>query len=120
MARRARKRIQKEARRNLRLWAEGLRETILTPHIENYTDALDRSWREEREYVQKVCNEFHSRISWRLEDHEEPEAPLTEYDPNAVVVPEVLDDDETQQKRNRVSLLNAVRSYAALSTVNSM
>lgn len=108
MGKRTRKRMSKENRQNLRLWAEGLRETILTPHIEGYTDALDRSWRDEREYVQKVCNEFHSRVSWRLQDHEEPEEPLPDYDPSAVIDSEELDDEETQQKRNRVSLLNAV------------
>jgi hypothetical protein len=37
---RQRKRVPKESRKNLRLWAEGARETILMPHIDGYTMAL--------------------------------------------------------------------------------
>ncbi|KAJ7836178.1 hypothetical protein B0H13DRAFT_2368972 [Mycena leptocephala] len=81
----------------MRLWAEGARETVLIPHIEAYTDALERSWREERAYVQNLA----------LEDHEEPELPLPDYDPRALVVPELLDEDETIRKRDCIVLLNA-------------
>ncbi|KAJ7707284.1 hypothetical protein B0H16DRAFT_1746505 [Mycena metata] len=107
--RKTRKRIAKAERKNLRLWAEGTRESILKPHIEPYGDALERGWRAEREYLQRVCNEFHAKISWELQDHEEPELPLVAYDPLAPV-----DDDDDEEsvdaqvvaKRERITLLN--------------
>ncbi|KAJ7887724.1 hypothetical protein B0H13DRAFT_2342320 [Mycena leptocephala] len=80
MGKKGRKRVAKEEHRNLRLWAEGARESVLAPHIPAYTDTLDRNWRDERNYLQKVCNEFHAQFSWQLEDHEEPDLPLPEYD----------------------------------------
>ncbi|KAJ7895676.1 hypothetical protein B0H13DRAFT_2338752 [Mycena leptocephala] len=101
-----RKRVAREHRQNLRLWAEGPREDILTPHIAPYADALDRSWRDEREYLQSVCNEFHQRISWRLADHEQPELPLAAYNPDSDDSEE-LDDEEMKEKRTRITLLNA-------------
>ncbi|KAJ7826750.1 hypothetical protein B0H13DRAFT_1918020 [Mycena leptocephala] len=101
-----RKRVAREHRQNLRLWAEGPREDILTPHIAPYADALDRSWRDEREYLQSVCNEFHQRISWRLADHEQPEIPLAAYNPDSDDSEE-LDDEEMKEKRTRITLLNA-------------
>ncbi|KAJ7026093.1 hypothetical protein C8F04DRAFT_1268565 [Mycena alexandri] len=106
LSKKVRKKIAKKNRKNLRLWAEGARESILKPHLEPYADALDRNWRSERDYLQSVCNEFHARISWRLEDHEEPELPLPEYDPKKVVVEEELDDAEEAQKSARIVLLD--------------
>ncbi|KAJ7607461.1 hypothetical protein DFH06DRAFT_987601, partial [Mycena polygramma] len=90
-----------------RLWAEGARETILKPHIEGYADALERGWRAERDYLQSVCNEFHSRIDWRLADHEEPELPLAEYNPLETVPAENVDADVESAQRTRVLELNA-------------
>ncbi|KAK6992474.1 hypothetical protein R3P38DRAFT_2416383, partial [Favolaschia claudopus] len=101
------KRIEKKDRRNLKMWAEGAREEILKPHIAPYTDALERGWRAERDYLRLVCNEFHARISWRLRDEEEPEEPLPEYDPLAIPEVEELDVEETAAKRERVDTLNA-------------
>ncbi|KAJ7102960.1 hypothetical protein C8R43DRAFT_963850 [Mycena crocata] len=102
--------IPKANRRSLRLWAEGAREQILTPHIESYADALERGWRAERDYLQSVCNEFHARISWRLKDHEEPELPLPEYSAEEMLDDtdegEEMDDDEQVTKRERINGLN--------------
>ncbi|KAJ7018725.1 hypothetical protein C8F04DRAFT_1277241 [Mycena alexandri] len=105
---RARKRIAKTERKNLRLWAEGARESILKPHIEGYGDALERGWRAEREYHQRVCNEFHAKISWELLDHEEPNLPLPEYDPLAPVDDDDEENADTQvvAKRERIEILN--------------
>ncbi|KAJ7917019.1 hypothetical protein B0H13DRAFT_1870706 [Mycena leptocephala] len=86
--------MAKENRQNLRLWADGVRETILTEHIATYADALERDWRAERDTLQNICNEFHARISWRLADHEEPDLPLPDYDPTKIVEPEELSDEE--------------------------
>ncbi|KAJ6455657.1 hypothetical protein C8R47DRAFT_1082673, partial [Mycena vitilis] len=101
------KRMAKKDRRNLRLWAEGVRETILKPHIAGYTDALERGWRAERDYVKDVCNEFHARISWRLADDEEPDTPVPNYDKFAMPVVEEMDEEETTRKRLRIEQMNA-------------
>ncbi|KAJ7020540.1 hypothetical protein C8F04DRAFT_1196517 [Mycena alexandri] len=102
------KRIAKKDRRNLKLWAEGARESVLKPHIPAYTDALQRGWRAERDYLTLVCNKFHACISWRLEDHEEPELPLPNYDRFAQVQEEEeLDEEEFLRKRLRIEEMNA-------------
>jgi hypothetical protein len=102
------KRIAKKDRRNLKMWAEGARDSILRPHIAAYTDALERGWRAERDYLHLVCTEFHARISWRLTDEEEPDLPLPEYDPFATPEIEELDEEETTMKRLRIETMNAV------------
>ncbi|KAJ7715980.1 hypothetical protein B0H16DRAFT_1741602 [Mycena metata] len=105
--RKTRKGIAKEHRKNLRLWAEGARDSILRPHIERYGDALERGWRAERECLQDICNEFHTKISWKLQDHEKPELPLPEYDPLAPAEEEDSDDDDkVAAKRERIEVLN--------------
>ncbi|KAJ7043428.1 hypothetical protein C8F04DRAFT_1175261 [Mycena alexandri] len=101
------KRTAKKDRRNLRLWAEGARESVLKPHIPAYTDALERGWRAERDYLHKVCKEFHALISWRLVDEEEPDLPLPPYDPFSTPEVEELDEEETTTKRLRIETLNA-------------
>jgi hypothetical protein len=101
---RARERIPKDKRQNLRLWAEGAREKILLPHLDQYAQERDLGWVKERVYLQKVCNEFHAWVGWRLEDHEEPE--LQPWDPQEVVEAEQLSDEEEVLKRQRVKLLN--------------
>ncbi|KAJ7044912.1 hypothetical protein C8F04DRAFT_1250155 [Mycena alexandri] len=103
-SKRERRRIPKAERRNLRLWAEGARENILTPHLTDYGRALDRGWLYERKYWKSVCREFHARVDWRIEDHEEPE--LRDYDPKAVIPPESLPEDEEVAKLTRMKVLN--------------
>ncbi|KAJ7688917.1 hypothetical protein B0H16DRAFT_1487292 [Mycena metata] len=99
------RRIPRANRKNLRLRAEGAREKILELHIAEYTDALERGWRQERECLQGICNEFHARISWRLQDHEEPDV-VPDYDPRAPPPAEDLDEDDKKNKRKRVDVLN--------------
>ncbi|KAJ7707992.1 hypothetical protein B0H16DRAFT_1481453 [Mycena metata] len=101
---RKRKRVAKKDHKNLRLWAEGKREKVLVPHIEEYTNALERGWRDERDCLQKICNEFHAKIDWRLQDHEEPDV-LPDYDPLAPVPAEDLGEAEKNNKRKRIELL---------------
>ncbi|KAJ7511247.1 hypothetical protein B0H11DRAFT_1899713 [Mycena galericulata] len=105
MPKKGRKRVPKEDRRNLRLWAEGARESVLTPHIEPYADALERNWRSERDYLKKICNEFNARISWRLGDHEEPDLPLPEFNEKNILVDEKLSEEEEKQKGARLVVL---------------
>jgi hypothetical protein len=102
------KRVAKKDRRNLKMWADGARESVLKPHIEPYADALERGWRAERDYLREVCNEFHARIPWRLSDHEEPELPLVEYDKFAKHAEEELDEEEMTMKRQHIETMNAV------------
>ncbi|KAJ7469883.1 hypothetical protein B0H11DRAFT_1731310 [Mycena galericulata] len=106
MAKAKRKRVAKENRKNLRLWAEGAREEVLTPHIEPYADALSRGWRQERGYVKKVCNEFHARIDWRLPDWTEPEMPLPSFNPDVRLPSETLTPEEKETKRCRLDVLD--------------
>lgn len=106
---RARARVPKSKRRNLKFWAEGARESILKPHIELYADSMERGWRSERDYFQQVCNEFHARIDWRLQDHEEPTLPLPEFDHKKRLPDlEKLPAAEEKERDARMSLLNAV------------
>ncbi|KAJ7480222.1 hypothetical protein B0H11DRAFT_2233350 [Mycena galericulata] len=101
---RQRQRIPKAERRNMRLWAEGARETILLPHIDGYTTAMDEGWHAERAYLKKVCNEFHARVDWRIPHHEEPT--LKNFDPNAPLPKETLPDEEEAAKCAKVSEVN--------------
>ncbi|KAJ7709325.1 hypothetical protein B0H16DRAFT_1480951 [Mycena metata] len=101
------KRINKKDRRNLKLWAEGTRESILKPHIPAYTDALERGWCAERDYLMEVCKEFHTLIPWRLEDYEEPELPLPAYNKFAKGIEEDLTEDELEMKRLKIETMNA-------------
>jgi uncharacterized protein (DUF849 family) len=103
---RARERVPKEKRQNLQLWAEGAREQILLPHLDGYAQARDLGWVKEREYLQKVCLEFHAQVDWRLEDHEEPE--LKPYDAKELIVASQLSDEDEILKRQRIKLLNGV------------
>jgi hypothetical protein len=98
----------KELRRSNKMWAEGAREDLLKKNIETYTDALERGHRAERDCWQKICNEYHTLISWRLADHEEPELPLLEYDPFAPPVVEDLMEEEHVQRQARREELNDV------------
>jgi hypothetical protein len=101
-----RKHIPKEERRNLRLWAQGAREEVLTPHLEPYSRARDTGWVAERAYLQTVCNEFHARIDWRLEDHEEPV--LKPFDSTTMIIREDLMPEEEAQCRARLEVLDTV------------
>lgn len=101
----------KADRLSLKLWAEGCREDLLTPHIGPYADALARSHVSERDYIARVEDEYHQCIPWRLPDDQEPALPLPQYDPHLVAPFEDLSLEEQQLKsetiarRNRVSML---------------
>jgi hypothetical protein len=103
------KRKAKAERRSNKLWADGAREQVMRPHIEAYADALQRGWRAERDYLQKVCNKFHCRISWRLADADEPELPLPAYDPFSPPAVEELTQEEKEVRHARIEELNIVR-----------
>ncbi|KAK6980529.1 hypothetical protein R3P38DRAFT_2579910 [Favolaschia claudopus] len=101
---RQRPRVPKENKKNLKLWAEGARETILKPHIDGYQKAMDKGWRHERKYWKKVCREFHARVDWRTQDHEEPV--LREWQENSIIQEEALSPEEEVERSARVDILN--------------
>lgn len=100
------KRVPKESRKSLKFWAEGARETILLPYIDEYSKALDDGWRSERKCLQRICNEFHARVDWKIQDHEEPT--LADYDPKQMIIAEELPEEDEIRKRTRIDVLNAV------------
>ncbi|KAJ7176156.1 hypothetical protein C8R43DRAFT_1118683 [Mycena crocata] len=106
MAKKKRERtwVARGDRKNLRLWAEGVRETILLPHLEGYATAMDEGRRAERKFLRKVCNEFHIRVPWRTQDHEEPV--LREYDLSKPKEKEILSEEEEVEQRTRMKVLD--------------
>lgn len=103
------KRKAKEEHKSNKMWAEGAREALLRPHIPAYADALGRGWRSERDYHLKVCNEYHTLISWCLLDSEEPALPFPLYDPLAPPILEELTEEERTERHDRLEDLNGVR-----------
>lgn len=108
MGRKRYQRMHKSDRKNQKLWAEGVRDGILSPHIEPYADALARSVVDERDYLQRVFNEYHQLIPWRLSDDEEPALPLPTYSPNAIDEEELGAEDALLKART-IANKNKVR-----------
>lgn len=101
--------MAKSERANMKLWAEGAREDILTPHIEPYADALAQSCVAERTYLKRVQNEYHQRIGdWRLPDDEEPVLPLPDYDSRFIPPVEELSAEDSLLKSTLISNKNKV------------
>ncbi|KAJ7715468.1 hypothetical protein B0H16DRAFT_1477362 [Mycena metata] len=99
--------VAAEDRKSLKAWAKGAREEVLRPHIAAYTDALERGWRAERDYLDEVCREYHAIFDWQLKDHEEPPQPLVVYDKFALPVVEALEPEQAEEKRVRKEMLNS-------------
>lgn len=110
MGKRKYKRKAKKDRGNNKNWAEGTREELLRPYVEGYGAAMETGWVAERDFRMVVCNVYHAKIPWRLEDHEEPPLPLPEYDPLKPVVEELSAEEEVQ-KRERILVLNEVSPF---------
>lgn len=102
------KRMHKSDRQNQKLWAEGVRELILAPHVAPYADALARSHVAERDYVCRVQHEYHQLIPWDLPDDEEPPLPLPAYDPNQIPSDEILSAEECIRKSKCIAKKNKV------------
>ncbi|KAJ7018031.1 hypothetical protein C8F04DRAFT_1278439 [Mycena alexandri] len=99
--------VAADDRKSLKAWAKGACEGVLRPHIAAYTDALERGWRAERDYVDEVCQEYHAVFDWQLKDHEEPPLPLPLYDKFALPVVEDLDAEQAEEERQKKELLNS-------------
>ncbi|KAF8216974.1 hypothetical protein K438DRAFT_1953855 [Mycena galopus ATCC 62051] len=84
--RKPKQRVLKQERKNLRLWAEGVRKEILELHLDAYSKALDKGWVQEH---------------WRTADHEEPI--LRPFDPSAPItvvfrsIQELTDEEEADR-----------------------
>ncbi|KAJ7593199.1 hypothetical protein C8J56DRAFT_886195 [Mycena floridula] len=98
--------VPKSQRQSSKLWAEGIRETVLAPHLEVIADAMARGHIAGQQALQHVCREYHAKIPWSLEDHEELTLPLLAFDSNAPPVPETLTGDELKAKRKRIDFSN--------------
>ncbi|KAJ7675302.1 hypothetical protein B0H17DRAFT_1140376, partial [Mycena rosella] len=81
-------RIPRESRRNLRLWAEGAREKILSLHLDDYAKAMDEG-----------CYR--------------PEEPiLTDYDPAQSITKEtLLDEDEITKLMRQAEINDRIRRW---------
>ncbi|KAJ7059363.1 hypothetical protein C8F01DRAFT_1255063 [Mycena amicta] len=96
--RRQYKPVPRDARKSNKGWADGPRSRILQPHVERFAQTLSFNWRTNRDYAQRVCNEYHSLVSWRLRPDEDPVLPdvLPPYDPLKKPPPEELTPEEEQ------------------------
>jgi hypothetical protein len=119
MGKRSYRRMEKKDRESRKLWAEGCREGILSPHIEPYADALARSCVAERDYIQRVQNEYHQLIPWQLPDDKEPPLPLPEYDLKIILV-EDLTAEESERKSKVVACKNKACMVIYISHVSNI
>lgn len=110
-----RARKAKSERLNDKNWAEGVREDVLTPYLEEYSIALGRNWAAERACLAKVQNHYHAVIPWRLSHKEEPLLPLPAYNPLSPPVVEDLTPEDTKLRATRYKKENTVSTYSFLS-----
>ena len=91
------------------MWAEGICEDLLTPHIEPYCDAWIKGWVTERDYLKIVSNHYFQCINWCLPDHEEPPTTvLKPYDPNFLDNDNGLTQEEVQAKHKKIKEVEEV------------
>lgn len=114
--RQRKKQMDKAERKNLKLWAEGAREEVLSQYIEVYGDACARGYISERDCL-LICNHYHQVIDWCLEDHEEPSLPLPEYDPKCIDKDEGLSTDEIKGKQTKIGQMNMVSTCSLANMV---
>ncbi|KAL1712070.1 hypothetical protein EV715DRAFT_297420 [Schizophyllum commune] len=92
---RQRKYKDKGESKNKKLWARGIREEILLPHLAKFTEELAKSSKDASAYGVKVCHEFNVKIPYNLPDKDEPDLPLPQYDAqNPPPLPPLSEDEE--------------------------
>ncbi|KAJ7586188.1 hypothetical protein C8J56DRAFT_1052558 [Mycena floridula] len=69
-------------------------------------NAMAQGWQAQDQVLRACTNEYHAKVSWRLQDHEEPSLPLPAYDPKNLPAEEDLSDADLVLKWERVTLLN--------------
>ncbi|KAJ7058425.1 hypothetical protein C8F01DRAFT_1303984 [Mycena amicta] len=97
-------RIPKSDRKNLRLWAEGARESILRPFLADYSAALDHGLVPERALLRNILRVYFGKVHWSTKDDEEPT--LMEWDPNASMTVENLSPELQSEKDRRIATLS--------------
>ncbi|KAJ7590259.1 hypothetical protein C8J56DRAFT_1048421 [Mycena floridula] len=100
------KKKDKKDRQSMQNWVEGARETILAAWVSPMADAMAQGWQAQDQVLRACTNEYHAKVSWCLQDHEEPSLPLPAYDPKNPPAEEDLSDADLVLKRERVILLN--------------
>ena len=107
----------KKKKKSAKNWALGKQEQYLTPFIEPYADALARGWTTERDFLGPVLWGYHASFNWVLEDHEEPEGELIQYNDNSPPPVEKLDEAEEARKREKINSLNKVFATVKIEAV---
>lgn len=102
------RRKKKEERQNAKLWAEGKRDELLTPHLEPYREACLKGWVAERDYLRMVCNHFFQNVDWRLDDKDEPPGEIKPYDPNRIDTDDDLTPEEIIAKHAKIREMEQV------------
>lgn len=82
MTARKSKKVEKEKRTTNIYWADGVRATLLEPHIKGYAEAVKRGWSAANAYLKTVYDEYGERIDWRVPDSQEPES-VPDYNPTS-------------------------------------
>ncbi|KAJ7594807.1 hypothetical protein C8J56DRAFT_1044518 [Mycena floridula] len=100
------KKIGKQDRKNAKGWAEGVCAMVLNPLVNGYANTKAQGQVQERQAWHRICDEFHAKIPWRLQDHEEPPLPLPDYDPKNPPPVEVLEGDELRAEQSKKASTN--------------
>lgn len=100
----------KEARGSRRGWAEGKREEVLQQFLAWYTQAITgpNPQNAAEEVLRDVYSTYFFHFPWDKDDIWEPST-LAVYDPNALVEPEVLSEEEQIRKRKVMKEKKEVR-----------
>jgi hypothetical protein len=99
--------VPSNVRQNLRLWATGAPEQVLSVFMPSYIVALEKGVEAERALLKEVLYVYDARIGWRTKDFEQPLV-LRDYVEGTVVPVERLTPEEAAQKAARLLELRDV------------
>jgi hypothetical protein len=88
-----------------RNWAKGTCLEFLTSRLEKYKAELSESRSHANNYIDLVINEYFHHYHWKLKISEEP---MSLYDSSQQIVPEVLNNEESEHKRQKVASMTKV------------
>lgn len=87
-------------------WAKGTHLEFFTSRLEKYKAKLSESRSCANDYIDLVINEYFRHYHWKLQVNEEP---MTgPYDSSQQIVLEVLNNEESEQKRQKVASITKV------------
>lgn len=100
----------KPDRKSRRGWAEGKREEVLAKFLPRFTQAMSgsRSQSAVDEVLREVYAVYFFHFPWDQADDWEPDE-LEEFDPDAIIEPEMLSEEEQEAKRVKMKGLKSVR-----------